>query len=789
MCNLKKKKLQEGEIASSPWFDRECEDEKIGLRNLGSQLKQNPCDQNIRTELNKQKRNFKKLVKSKKRQYKHNTLKQMTNKKNKDQKYFWNMLKRISPSRNIATGGIPPETFADYFKTILTSKNPLDIPEDSKDIGPLDYNISLEELKKASTILKPGKALGIDNISNEMIQSLLDCYPEIILLLFNSILELNEIIPEWVIGAIVPIHKKGPKSEPNNYRGITLMSCLGKLFISVLNNRLLLFTIHNKILSDSQLGFLAGNRTSDAHIILNNIVRKHCHKNNTKIFSCFIDFSKAFDTVPRDILFKKLLRQGINGRFFNIIKNIYNNDEACVKMHNQCTETFKINQGVRQGCVLSPLLFNIFLSDLAKKLNSIEGKVQVHDREVNTLFWADDIIMFTKEENTLREMLETLEEYTKENKLEINTDKTKIMIFNKTGRLMRRAFHINGIQLENVRTYKYLGFLLTPSGEINSGLHDLRDRALKAFMKLRNNLGTSFNQDIMTTLTLVDAMIKPILLYNSDFWGCMKLPKNNPIENLHMLICKQLLGVHRSTTNIGVLLELGRIPLKIYAVKLAVKNWERIKKNKANCLVLASYSDAVGENLLWLENIRNTLEKHGMLSFFINSYDDKPLFINKRIFQTLSDEFHQNAFETIKEGNSKLRTYALFKKKIGPETYLSQIKKPTIRTQLSKFRLSNHALMIETGRHNKIPKEKRFCPFCPTLVETEIHFLFQCSTYSIMRDIFHKTITENKPEFPRYTFDEKLEYIMTNIDENVAKYINDSLEVRTFLLIHPKRYT
>ena len=90
---------------------------------------------------------------------------------------------------------------------------------------------------------------------------------------------------------------------------------------------------------------------------------------------------------------------------------------------------------------------------------------------------------------------------------------------------MRRAFHINGVQLENVRTYKYLGFLLTPSGEINSDLHDLKDRALKAYMKLRNNLGTSCNQDIMTTLTLVGVMIKPILLYNSDFWGCMKLPK------------------------------------------------------------------------------------------------------------------------------------------------------------------------------------------------------------------------------------------------------------------------
>ena len=77
-----------------------------------------------------------------------------------------------------------------------------------------------------------------------------------------------------------------------------------------------------------------------------------------------------------------------------------------------------------------------------------------------------------------------------------------------------------------------------------------------------------------------------------------------------MLICKQQLGFHRITTNIGVLLvELGRIPLEIYAVKLAVKNWEGIKKNKANCLVLSSYSDAMGGNLLWLANIRNTLDK------------------------------------------------------------------------------------------------------------------------------------------------------------------------------------
>ena len=159
-------------------------------------------------------------------------------------------------------------------------------------------------------------------------------------------------------------------------------------------------------------------------------------------------------------------------------------------------------------------------------------------------------------------------------------------------------------------------------------------------------------------------------------------------------------------------------------MKLAIKNWERIKKSMANSFDLAYYRDAMTENLLWITGIKSTLERNGMLSFFINTYNDKPFFINKRIFQTLIDQFHQNAFDSIKQENSKLRTYAIFKKQIGPEKYLTEIKNPSTRKQVSKLRLSNHTLLIETGRHQKIPKEIGFCPFCQNAVETEIHFLF-----------------------------------------------------------------
>ena len=191
-------------------------------------------------------------------------------------------------------------------------------------------------------------------------------------------------------------------------------------------------------------------------------------------------------------------------------------------------------------------------------------------------------------------------------------------------------------------------------------------------MGLKNGLGTLFNQYIETTLTLVDAMIKPILLYNSDFWGCFKMPKNNPIENLYNSILKQLLGVHKSTTNIGVLLEVGLVPITLYARKLAIKNWERIRKNKANCLISESYKESLKEKLPWVIYIKNILEENGMLNFFVNPYQDKPCFVNKRIFQTLSDAFHQNVFACIRQEGSKLRTYAIFK--TGFEKYLTHYK-------------------------------------------------------------------------------------------------------------------
>ena len=153
--------------------------------------------------------------------------------------------------------------------------------------------------------------------------------------------------------------------------------------------------------------------------------------------------------------------------------------------------------------------------------------------------------------------------------VKILLENTKCMTFDKSGILTGRNFLIIAVPLENVRTYKYLGVLLTPSS----------DRALKAFRKLKNNLGDVFNGTILTTLLLLHASIKPILLFSSDFWGCMKLPKSNPIENVYDDVETSTWSSKTDYEQWGY----SGVPMELFAVQLG--NWERIRHKQANTLL------------------------------------------------------------------------------------------------------------------------------------------------------------------------------------------------------------
>ena len=122
----------------------------------------------------------------------------------------------------------------------------------------------------------------------------------------------------------------------------------------------------------------------------------------------------------------------------------------------------------------------------------------------------------------------------------------------------RYKFTYNAASLDCVREYKYLGFIVTPSGEVRTGLEDLRTRAMKAFAKMKSTLGALFKHNVENSIHLYNYLVKPILTYCSDFWGCIQ-PKKNPVEKVHLMFCKHFLGVRKQTNTDGVLLEMGMI--------------------------------------------------------------------------------------------------------------------------------------------------------------------------------------------------------------------------------------
>ncbi len=776
-----KKQRKNRSNPNPPWFDRECSSLKLEISNTGKLLRKQPDDPCIRETLYVLKRQLRNLVKKNKFRYKKSIVDEMCKDLSKgSQKSYWKLLKKLDKPSDPIT--VPNQALVDHFKDMLYDPDAPEFPC-SSELGPgsLDQEITLEELKAGAKILKPGKLPGMDLISNEMLLPLVETYPSLVLKLFNSILSNIWLRKEWLISIISALHKKGARDDANNYRGISLMACLGKLFLSILNNRISSFVTTNNTLSSGQLGFIKKNRTSDPHIILNTLQQKYCRRDGKKLYGCFVDFSKAFDLVPREILISKLISAGINGNMLEIIKTIYAEDQACVKIGDKHSDLFRTNMGVRQGCVLSPLLFNIFLSDIQSKFDSCGSNPSLVNEEISSLLWADDILLLSTSEKGLQDKLNVLQSYCADNKLKVNTDKTKIMIFNKSGRsLDSTKFYYNKTTLDHVRVYKYLGFCVTPSGEIKTGLEDLRIRALKALAKIRKSLGSHFHSNILNTIHLFNYMVRPILLYCSDFWGCLKQPKNNPITKLHLSFCKQLLGVRKQTNTSCVLLELGSIPILLHAIKATIKNWERIRKHDCSKLLTKAYSECIYSNLTWSSSIRDTFSSNGLHYIFSStqlSRGNQPLPHN-RLFTRLVDQFHQKTFSDI-QSSSKLKLYSSLKTDTGLENYLLHISNVKHRQSLTRLRLSSHSLNVETGRHRKLVREDRICTLCRNGVEDETHFLITCPFYKDVRNKFSELFCFScHLDSPSKVLD----LLKRDNMNSVAKYIHEALDLREIML-------
>ena len=226
------------------------------------------------------------------------------------------------------TETISASTWQQYFKTLLNKKIPeehskrnikdiLDIsPWKHKSFNPMiDSRITIDEMKEALYKLKNNKSAGPDNILSEYLRIFGESFGNILLKLIRALFARHLYPPQWNTNYLRPIYKKGNVDDPDNYRGLAVGSSFAKLFSQIMLKRLTNYIEKYTLISPNQIGFMKDSRTSDHIFLLQTLIEKVVRKNKRKLFTAYIDFKKAYDTVDREMLFERLKQLEINGLF------------------------------------------------------------------------------------------------------------------------------------------------------------------------------------------------------------------------------------------------------------------------------------------------------------------------------------------------------------------------------------------------------------------------------------------------------------------------------------------
>ena len=597
----------------------------------------------------------------------------------------------------------------------------------------------------------------------------------------NLCLEKSLIPNSWAMDIITLIHKKGDENDLGNYRGICVSSPLLKVLCSLVNNRIHGFCLDHGLISKNQIGFQKNCRTSDHILTLKALVKKYVTMGKEKLYVCFIDFEKAFDSVWHKGLFHKLHNNGIIGKSLNLIFDLYNKTQCAIKVNDRITPFFNYTKGVRQGCPLSPFLFNIYVNDLIDTINK-NSTVDVYlnaCNKINALMYADDLVLISQTKEGLQRQIDSVNIYCKKNKLSINIKKTKSMVFNRGNKLIKSNFNIEGTPIENVKTFTYLGFTISAKNcQFQSTIDDLNIKANRAIFALKSKI--KFSQlPPKLAIKIFNSQIVPILLYGSEVWGPYMDYNFNTwdttkIERVHTQFLKRILGCNIQTSNNMIRADTGSRPLITRLIKRFIMYVKTVQQRTSSlCYDALSFEMKNSEN-------PNFIKFSEKFNLNIEDMVSNPKAKLTEICHNTYDRFWKHIISE----SPKAISFNKYKTNIILESHLVQKINVKHKIALSRFRLSNHSLMIEKGRHMKpkIERNQRWCFVCKNEIEDGEHVLIICPLYNPQRKFLEKACLENCNRYMHLNKEQKFIYIMSNENEEIIRslgsFIFNSLKLR-----------
>ena len=634
----------------------------------------------------------------------------------------------------------------------------------------LNEDITIQEVSDAIARAKFKKSVGTDSIPAEIWKAtgLLEAITRLFQHCFT-----HGLVPEgWKSNIINPI-SKGASTDPLNpetHRGLHLINAICKIYCDVINCRVTTWYEDNQKLSESQAGFRKGRSCMDQLFIITNLA-KAAIDSGKKLYTCYIDLKKAFDNVNHSLLWYRLHQLGITGRMMGAIKSLYSGFRCSVRVNGLLGRWFEAVKGVKQGCLASPSLFNLFIDSFIAELNKVKAGVQYDNERISCLMYADDMVLLAEDESGLQQLLDVFHQWSLKWRLSVNAAKSGVMVFRRSRQKSTDVtFSCGNDVIPHVESYRYLGLTLNSHLNWESTVNVLSqsaNRALGVVISKTKLLG--LNYDGFTTL--YNSYVRPIMEYGAELWGgkqyqsmtniytkaCrffMKVPKHTPIMAIH----GDMGWIHPYARQQGVVARLwyrlcqmdqNRLQFKIFKSSLNhVNSWANAAKAMFINIGLNNYCDP--------QNVVN-IHRKLVISNVCNAYMKK--YVN--------DWYSSINTDTGRNGTSrnKLRTYRTFKETFEPENYLTMNIGCRDRRSLALFRCGIAPIYIETARYSRnngiIPADQRFCRHCgPPKIEDEIHILCECPKFENERNHVFSTAALFYPDFNTTTSANKLTVIM-----------------------------
>jgi len=375
-----------------------------------------------------------------------------------------------------------------------------------------EFIITYQDVYNAKTHLKPGKHDGHSGISSDpIINACNELFVHIAFLLTASATH-GSISDDLAISTVIPI-PKGKNlnyTDSSNYRGITLSSIIGKIFDLVILDRYsdLLIT------SDAQFGFKRGSSTAMCSMVLKETL-EYYRNNGSTVYCVMLDATKAFDRVDYCKLFLQLKARNLPPIIIRFLMNLYTCQVARVAWNGAYSRDFHVDNGVKQGGVLSPVLFCIYMDSLLSKLKEAKHGCFIGDLYVGALAYADDLVLLAPSACAMRHMLSVCDQYSVEFAVLFNASKSKCLVClpcgksSLSGDISKPSFFINGNLIEVVNQWPHLGHIITDKCDDDA---DIESRKLSTIGQINY---------VLCTFGKLDCIVKTKLLlsYCSSFYG------------------------------------------------------------------------------------------------------------------------------------------------------------------------------------------------------------------------------------------------------------------------------